>query len=244
MKNPNLFLSVVSMLLVLGGVSVRAEPLVRMPSLTGSWKIDLRPANVPEPPPAKAAKAARATQPAMPPPPMLKELKSIEVTLSGELRRDVLKWSDGTDTELWKINGKRIEINSSGRASVAPDFVSVGTLFGKWKAFEPAEFEPYTRDAVTSTGEYKGKPAIIYENKQLKGLPTLPGAPNAHATSVTTLTKLWVDPDTHYPLALIDSETLYTFHFSDSPPIQLTPPESSLDELDRYKRLSSMPVRK
>jgi hypothetical protein len=228
------------MLLLLGSADVRAEPLVRMPDQTGSWKIDLRPANAPEPP---AGNAAPIPQPAMPPLQMLKELKSIEVTLGGGLRRDVLKWSDGSDTELWKINGKRIEINSSKRASVSPDFVSVGSLFGTWKAFEPAEFEPYTRDAVISTGEYKGKPAIIYENKRVTGLPTLPGAaPNAHASSITTLTKLWVDPDTHYPIALKDSETLYTFHFSDSPPVQLTPPQSCLDELDRYKRLSGVPV--
>ncbi len=217
--------------------SLRAEEsLIRMPDQTGNWKIDLQFGKIS---PAALSDLLKAN-------PNLKVISSIEVTLNKNIRRDRIKWMDGSVSEMWKINGKWVSLDSDGNVHLQSGASLMGNSSpATWVAFEPAELEELTKDAAVSSGSYdKKQQATVYEvSKKLTRGPSPSLGPGVGAGSgikvepmETTLhTLAWVDPETRRPLAIKDGEITYVFHFLSSPPEQLSPPQACLDELERYR---------
>lgn len=215
------------------------ESLIRMPDQTGNWKIDLQFGKVS---PTALSDLLKAN-------PDVKVISSIEVALNKNIRRDRIKWMDGSVSEMWKINGRWISLDADGNVHLQSGTSMMGHSSPMtWLAFEPAELEQLTKDAAVSSGDYdKKQPSIIYEvNKKLALGPAPPIGPGAGADSgvkagpmeITLHTLAWVDSETCRPLAIKDGEITYVFHFLDSPPEQLSPPQACLDELERYKQPS------
>ena len=222
--------------LSLCSASLWAEPLVQMPKETGNWKIDVRSGEAAGPLAGSPVQGSQSSAPQQ------RQLKSIEVTLNGGIRRDQLEWSDGGKSELWRIGGVWIAKNSTGKDVMLHNIMGGGCVFDKWRAFESAQLEAFTRNASVKNVEYKGRPALAYEFKGAPMQPSGLGAPTVTEGSSAILITLWVDAETHYPIALKQPNLLYTFHFLDPSPVPLTPPQAYLDEMERYKHLSGVPV--
>ncbi len=137
------------------------------------------------------------------------------------------------------MNGHWIFRDSSGELTPLAIFGGVD-LGGRWKAFSAAELQQYTKDATVSDGLYKTRTARIYERQHtVTGTAISPG--QEPKTTVIVDSHLWVDPETLYPIALMEQGVLYTFTFLNFTPVALTPPKEYAETLDRFLELSRSP---
>jgi hypothetical protein len=201
-----------------------ARPTVKLPQ-NGKWTIQfsLRDAPTPSPSPGQrqAPKLART-----------KSLKSIDVTANAnpELRREIVHWSDGSSTELWKIQGawycaadrnQVIGLNSFGGGNFVP----------YWKSFTAGEFLRIVSSGTGILTTYYSTPALLYTGVHKEnGTNYIPPSPdsktgNGSAPVFSTPEGLFVNPQTSYPIAYYNLLAVYAFNnITDGLTEKLVPP--------------------
>ena len=215
-----------------------AQPPVRMPTQKDSWNITIEHLDAPQSPhPLNTAVAAN---------PPKRTVMSISVDLDPPLRRDVIEWSDKSKSEVWRIGGLWLVETPQGVLVI--NHLNLGGNFDDWHAFEDSHFD-WTADAkATPIKNFKGRPALLYERER----PVTPAARAAveipaSLTGETVSTpeaetnKLWVDAESHLPLAIQEGRITYVFQFrsTSSPPLKI--PEKFQMEYDRFRSLSQTP---
>lgn len=220
-------------LFVLGRISAQesAQKLAEMPA-SGSWIIQIR--GIGEHGSRTTQSEAAQGSPA---------IRTIQVTLSGDLRRDIIAWSNGKTSEFWKIRGYWVgDLPGAGVVVLSILKMPDGTApTDPWKAFETSELLAYTTGVTPKETEVEGVPALLYEAKREQRFFALDPS-EVVPPPVSYRTQLWVDANTRRPLALKDADTLYSFTFSDQPAGPLVAPAEARKEVDRFERRSRTPI--
>jgi hypothetical protein len=201
---------------------LHAQEAVKMPGTSASWVVDV----------GKDPHTGKG----------LSSIQEIQVTLDGDVRRDVIRWRDGRSSEVWRINGTWIGELPNGEIA-ALDIFGQFSPFGEWRGWDDGLLARYTQGAAESKVEFEGRPAILYQ-KELEQVMEVPfSSTDENPTPRIYTAKLWVDPETRLPIALDDDGPLYAFQFSDKPPkTPLEPPQKFLKHLEEFEQRSRVPV--
>jgi len=243
----NRHLSLFAFLAIASTLSVAATDLspqfpVRMPTEKGSWKITIEREDSPQPPPPKTGSAGALTMASIP----AQIAKSITVDLDPPLRRDVIEFADGLKKELWRIGG--LWFIETDQGIVALTIIGFGANYAEWHSFDANQFDWVTEKNGKGIVEFKGKQALLYETGEaLAPLPTTvkgylvttgDGAPKKISEPMT---RLWIDAESHLPLALKEGDRTYVFKFGKAAFDLLKVPERFLKESQRFETMSRVP---
>lgn len=203
--------------------SLQAEEPVRLPP-QGLWTIDVRSAT-PEKPPVKTTIAQAPGT-----------LCTIRVSTDGNLRQDIISWSNGKTYELWRIGREWVGHMPPHGGVVMVKIFTESSPFEPWMPLEEKDLLSYTDGVNPVEANFGGAQVLLYRSKRQRP-PTLEPkqAPGVY------IAELWVDPKTRLPLALKNDDCHYLFTFSDQPPPALKAPEEFMKEMERFERQSRVP---
>lgn len=196
-----------------------ASPIVNVPTGDALWTIDI---SYPKNPTGNIL---------VPENHMLKA----EVTRKSGMRRDRIWWSATAESEVWISETARLRVyeNPDNRAIyVIPFSDSTMTVFVP-RDFNEDMFQWVTPALHTGVENFDGRPCDVFAGNISRTF-TLPGM---QATSITIPPmphKLWLDAETHQPVAMDTGVALYKFRFSEAPPEPLVMPDRLQKALDRY----------
>jgi len=187
------------------------RPALKFPQI-GKWtiRVTLRDAPSPTPSPgqAKAPKPAGS-----------KMLTSIDVTADAnpELRREIAKWSDGSTTELWKIDGAWYCMASDNHQVIGMNSPGGGNFVPYWKSFTAGDFLRIVSSGTGVLTTYYSTPALLYTGVHKEnGTNFIAPSPdsktgNGSAPVFSTPEGLFVNPQTSYPIAYYNPIAVYAF---------------------------------
>ena len=184
------------------------RPLVRLPQNGGTWTIQFKPRTpaAPTPKPGQARVAGPKT------------LQSISVVSTRDLRRERLQWSDGTSSELWKINGEWF-FADQGQPAQSVNVIPGGHIYTDWKSFDNNQLQQLAKSGTGVLTAYYNTPALLYTATRAEEVisysTSLDGILKAGKTSGPSSIKspmgLYVNPETSYPIAYLDLNGDYVF---------------------------------
>ena len=217
----------------LGAALLQAQEPFQIPS-TGTWTIDIR-----------SAQDATAGDPISESPPSNPKksgpIRAIRVVQTGTLRKDTIVWSNGTTSDLWRIDGQWLGQLPKGPV-VAVSIFKEDFPFDPWKPFEVQDLLAYISKGKPTETNLSGAPVLLYEGKRQKATHSSPATAEAPRQLTTYQTQLWVDPKTRLPVAIKDDEFYYIFRFSNDPVLPLQPSADFCQEKDRFVKRSRVPV--
>lgn len=172
---------------------------VNFPKGDAAWTVDFKvekAAPTPKPTPAITEKS---------PPPPPRQKKKVEIVRQGNLRHDIVTWSDGSTTEFWWIQKAGLIVYQDvpdGRINILktgnlPDQLNDGSLF-TW----------VNAGTFVDKRQFQGKKCRYYETEIT--LPTL---------EKLTL-RAWIDNETQKPAAWSNSGILSLFTFDNPLPAE------------------------
>jgi hypothetical protein len=166
----------------------------------------------------------------------------IEVTQSGDYRRSICRWSNGTTTECWGAKGANI---------VAVEWVGNKEIYvlqsndkdsGMLVNYDESSFRWIRKDYLKGITGYRGKKCMLYEGMVSSGTEEI--VEDNHPVSrpqPPTRHQAWIDEETSLPVALDDATGVAIFTFLASPAGPLTPPKRFLEKLQYYQRAMAGP---
>lgn len=143
----------------------------------------------------------------------------IDIVRSGNLRRDTITYSDGTQKQQWWGNAPEVLLSESdgGRVRAIPGG------YAEEQRYDEASFAWVGEATLVGPETMGGKNCLRYERKVVPD------------EDVSKTFVAWIDPATHRPVALNNGFVTVTFAFSDVPPESLQLPQKFRDKLDRYQ---------
>ncbi len=210
--------------LVFAATAAPADPLIVLPEGDFSCEVEVAVHDAPKP------------DPAFPERRYVPVLKNISITRVGQVRRDMMKWSDGSVSELWSLPDKDMAL-FEGRGW---DGNTVLLLRGDYRKgaspqllnLDKASVAWITVNALGKPSEEDGAP--IHYKVRVKVQEAMGDMP-----AVTAIYQAWVDPETRMPLKFDDGTALYTLKFSETPPAgPLVMPGKFKEELDLWLEAS------
>jgi len=204
--------------------TLRGDPLVVVPqgNLTCSVTVTYH-GTLPKGTTATSAKASTTGGPV---------LQNVAITRTGNLRRDLSTWSDGTTYEAWIMEdtGMMVVERTMGTSKFIYEFPKnsisrnpFSPVILQWEAGALGWINPQT---LIGDSTQSGTPAVLYQAPM--SLPTDLQTPD------NELYQAWVDKKTLVPLALDDGKALYELTFSGPPKEQLVMPERFKTALQHY----------
>jgi len=193
------FLTFVTM----GGNSMRAaEEIVHtvdFPKGDAAWTVDFKVeknAATPKPSPS-------ITENSSPPPP--RQRKKVEIVRQGNLRNDIVTWSDGSTTDYW-WSGKSGFILYQDAPDGRINILKTGNLPDQ--CYDSSLFTWVSAGAFVDMRHFQGKKCRYYETEII--LPS---------EEILTL-RAWIDNETQKPTAWSDSGILSLFTFERPMPLE------------------------
>lgn len=221
----------VSIILAILGITLvgHAADTVRMPEGRACWEISVEPAN---------PLAAAADAPAVP---GIRKIKKVEVAQDENFRRDQVTFSDGSQTEYWRIKGFWVIPDTHGDLRTTPAS-GWSDFYQDWRAFNGDQLQSLSLDGPSKPGEIKGITCQVFESFSIFN-PRSSRLPKETPAKAKTL--LWLDPASRYPIAVREGNRLYAFKFKeDAEQPVLTPPEIYLKAQEEHAKLVPPPKNK
>lgn len=233
----------IPLLFILCSLATAQAESVLFPSGLAAWRVDITYPELKQSTPPQTIADATAPHPIVKP-------KTLEITRSDSIRRTVITWTDGSISQRWRIEKVGItatEIPHHVGIYVIPDADTMTSASLKTISSE-SDFK-WTQYATLKSPDpvtYAKKKCLFYEAKvertEFEPMP-MASNPNQAPTDPPRITcKLWVDFETHYPVALDNGIALYTFTFLPTPASPLVMPDKFKNELDQYQ-LSRAPAK-
>ncbi|HEV3271028.1 MAG TPA: hypothetical protein VGZ93_02500 [Candidatus Methylacidiphilales bacterium] len=199
-----------------GGVPPTPPFVARAPG-ESSWVIEINPI-------AKGPPAA-CTYPNLPP----KYLKQQLWLKLGNVMKCTSEWTDGTQTEDW-VFGKSKAFQSPQDGGI---HLFNPQLNGTYHDFSASDFEMLdwidSKDYI-GTATYAGVPCYHFRAQTLLKAGALgPGAhglTSAQVHAPMSATDAYIAVRTHLPVAIIDGDGTYLYHFKESPPFKPVIPKA------------------
>jgi hypothetical protein len=168
-----------------------------------------------------------------------RELKEIRVTKTGNLKRDIVSYGNGTTVEVWYVDGVLFTPDSNQKLTVF-NYKAVQSQYGNglgnavasdgFTGLDCLNLKYYDRVVF-----FQGQPCYHYgikvPQKQL-----VPGSP-AQTNLPPRSAEAWINAKTSLPVGYTDSDgKLYTYHFLDPPTAPLTLPLAYQAALAGYEK--------
>jgi hypothetical protein len=160
----------------------------------------------------------------------LPTIKKIDITQVGNIRRDLIAWSDGTVSQVWSLEDKKVSLTVSN-----DDPKDIHLLRGKFRDNAIPKLLHFDADSVSWMTDNaldkgsQGGPTLHYQAIVVIGIAY--GLPPPKA-----LYQAWIDAKTLMPLKFDDGDALYSLTFSNTPPAgRLVLPSDMQGEMDLYE---------
>ena len=161
-------------------------------------------------------------------------MKHVDITRVGNLRRDIITWSDGNTTETWRVPDlgvSLVEVFYPARCiyDVRAGSVMGGLFLRRVLDLDPASVDWITSSSLVGKEDRNGKPTIHYRGTVL--IPSgSPGIAPYHS-----FYEAWVDAQTLVPVAFDDGDNIYELTFNAPPTNPLVLPERFRKDLHQYQ---------